>query len=1265
MGGQRSKTLTEQAFRAGRSEGPVMAVEEQAAAESVLRRSLAFDRFAASAAVLDGDGVIVETNESWRLAAVIQAGGPVGADLGSDYVARCDELAHSGNVHATVIADGLRSIIRGDRVSFEHEYPSPSALEDRWFTLHASAAPVSGGSGVVMFHLDTTARRLLVERLAHEGGRPAGPANIEAELARVARVGGRVTVLGVRFETVVAVEADLGRSGVDEVLVQVTARLRSVLRADDPLSRIGAGDLYVVLPDLGDDALHAVVGRLRQALAAPFRVGATEVSVAIGVGAASSVDGSTADSLVAAALGGARVGDDTASSAVVPLIQRPVVRPRNPAAALGSARERAQRDAVVGRSNDMVMFFEADGTIAWASPATRLAGIDPSDLVGRNGLDMVHAEDRDRVFAAFLTIVEPGDHVTIDFRVVTDDGTVRWIRETATNLVDDPDVGYVVANLTDITAKKRDEDALRLSGWLLDAAGLSIVAVDMVGDVIYWNAGATGIYGWTAAEAIGHPVRELILPAVGWADEMEAVNERTRGGGMYSGEFRVRGKAGVDIPIDATNTPVHDDHGTQIGIVAVSSDLSERKRLEAAHAQLSAIVRSSTDAIVGVDLDGTVTSWNHAAEALYGHPAEYIIGRSVWETVPLDLQPQAKGIIEAARIGEGFRDLETRRLRADGTEIHVSVKPSPIVDAAGVLVGASAIVRDISESVRLREAHDADRRRLADAQRSAQLGSFEFDVAVSTAIWSEEFNAILGLGPQDPASPRAFRSRVHRDDLAMVDAALATAITTGVDGACTFRIVRPDGVERWVVARTSGATIGCTAVSGTMQDVTERKLLEFDLRTRASHDALTGLPNRTLLIERLEAALGTVHPADLGVGVMIFGVDRFKLINDSLGHVRGDEVLVAVGEAMAAAMEDGEFVARFGSDIFAVVVPHLTTPERLVAVADRVRSKLSTGLVVGADRYAPLVSVGLVVAYPGDDPIAVLRDADTAMYRAKDRGRDRTEWFVPALRTAVMASYELERDLRHALDNDELRLVFQPVFDLETGETPSCEALVRWAHPERGEISPDEFIPVAESSGLIVPIGAWILREALTVASGWPASVSVAVNLSARQLSEPALTVMVQDTMAEIGFPASRLILEVTETAVLQDRVAAARTIAALRAAGVRVVIDDFGTGYTSLGFLRDYALDGLKIDRSFVTGIDQGSTAIVDAIIRMAGALDLRVIAEGIETEAQLEQLRSLGCRYIQGFLVSPPVSATEIRARWEGPAGSRGAPPARPTAL
>jgi diguanylate cyclase (GGDEF)-like protein/PAS domain S-box-containing protein len=988
-------------------------LEEIAVRESVQRRSYAFERLAAPAAVLDASGVVVETNEAWRVFALLNEARPGTTGPGTNYLRVCDRAYNSGVRSAGTVAAGLRSILRGERGSFELEYPCPSPIEDRWFRLQASSAPVHDGSGIVLFHVNVTARKLLEERLGQETGRSpvtglldrrAAGRLIERALAR-APADQPLTVINIKINEL-ASSGEGSSPAAQDLLVQVTARALRVRRDADRLCELAENELVLVCSDLGCDDTAGMVRRLRDALGAPYQVGASEVQVEVAIGSASSTAQSTSNALLATASanGTVEVRADRRAARPALLIARPPPEHR-PAAVLPSATlpiepAQAQRDAVVARSSEIVIYFDPDGTIAWASPATQAVfGWAPDDLVGRSTLDLIHPDDLERAFAELHVITELGDHATSEFRIVADDGTVFWIEETVTNLVDDPHVGYVVGNVRNIT---------------------------------------------------------------------------------------------------------------------------ERKQLE--------------------------------------------------------------------------------------------------------------------------QAQETDRRRLADAQRSAHLGSFELDVAAQTITCSAELKAILGIDAAIAPSFEVFEARIHPDDRALVETMLTAAVAGTPDVEYAHRVVRPDGTVRWVAARLTLSTDpSLPGVSGTLLDITDRKQLELNLLHQATHDPLTDLANRTLLMEQLDKALNTGDPPG-AVGVLLFDVDRFKLVNDSLGHDHGDQLLIAIADALRATLGAGELLARFGSDAFAIIVPNLTAPGYALELAERIRARLGIGLFVGTDRHLPTISVGIVIAGPGGNAITVLRDAETAMYRAKEKGRDRAEWFDPSLHRQVVASFEVERDLRVAIEHDQLYLEFQPVLELDTGKITSCEALVRWHHPRRGNLGPDEFIPVAENTGLIVVLGRWVMQHALATAVDWPDTVDLAVNLSPRELAEPDLLPFVKNALAELAFPASRLVFEITETAVVEDPTAAARTISALRALGVGVIIDDFGTGYTSLSFLRDYHLDGLKIDRSYVTGLDHGSIAIVDAIIRMSSALGLEVIAEGIETQAELTQLRALGCRYVQGYLVSRPVAPGDL---------------------
>jgi diguanylate cyclase (GGDEF)-like protein len=444
------------------------------------------------------------------------------------------------------------------------------------------------------------------------------------------------------------------------------------------------------------------------------------------------------------------------------------------------------------------------------------------------------------------------------------------------------------------------------------------------------------------------------------------------------------------------------------------------------------------------------------------------------------------------------------------------------------------------------------------------------------------------------------------------------------------------------------------AVANVLAAAIERRRSEAETRHQALHDPLTGLPNRALFRDRLQHALARSRRRDTTLAVLFLDVDNFKVVNDSLGHEAGDELLSALAPRLCEAVRSGDTVARFGGDEFVLLCEDVVDEQEALEIAERVKQCFCAPLPIsGGERY---VTASIGVAMPsaaGDGPESLLRDADAAMYQAKERGRARFEVFDADMRESALKRLQLEAELRHALDRDEMRLVYQPVIDVDTGRIAAVEALLRWHHPERGVVPPLEFIPVAEESGLIVQLGDWVLRQAMRQAAHWrgmerpgEAPVVVSVNLSARQMAERDLVASVVRALRDTGVDARQIALEITETVLVEDTVAAAETLYALQDIGVKLVLDDFGTGYSSLGYVKRFPLSFLKIDRSFVAELVHNGrdTAIVSAIAEMARALGARVVAEGVETEEQLSGVRKLGCELAQGYLFARPLPPDEI---------------------
>jgi diguanylate cyclase (GGDEF)-like protein len=436
----------------------------------------------------------------------------------------------------------------------------------------------------------------------------------------------------------------------------------------------------------------------------------------------------------------------------------------------------------------------------------------------------------------------------------------------------------------------------------------------------------------------------------------------------------------------------------------------------------------------------------------------------------------------------------------------------------------------------------------------------------------------------------------------------------------------------------------------TIRDVTERREFEDQLRNQAFHDPLTGLANRALIADRIDHAVRRSRRRSVTPALLYLDLDDFKKVNDSLGHPIGDRVLVEVARRLGTAIRVGDTAARLGGDEFAVLVEETSAVDEAVAVADRILAELRPPIDIDGTVVVIGASVGIVRPEGDDgDPSDLLRDADIAMYEAKREARGGYRVFEHAMFAATVERVNLESDLRGALEAGQFELVYQPLFDLSDHRLSGVEALLRWNHPTRGLVMPLNFIPLAERTGEIVPIGRWVIEGACTAVAGWnrmrdTAELRANVNVSARQL-EPRLVGDVADILARTGFPARLLVLEITESVFAAERPGVLEVLGSLRALGVRISIDDFGTGYSSLSMLRDLPVDELKIDRSFIeTLTNHGDTALVEAIIKLSHDFDLATVAEGIEMTDQVDSLRELGCDVGQGYLLGRPVSAATI---------------------
>ena len=690
--------------------------------------------------------------------------------------------------------------------------------------------------------------------------------------------------------------------------------------------------------------------------------------------------------------------------------------------------------------------------------------------------------------------------------------------------------------------------------------------------------------------------------------------------------------------------------GEVVGRVWSFRDVTDRRRaddaLQSSERRFRALIESSSDGIALLRADGTIFYAGPSTERLLGYSAEEFVGVNAFELIhPDDRQALMErmswlaselGRSNTTRFRVKHKDGRWRWMDAVGT--------NQVLDpnVGGIVVN----YRDVTEA---REAEDALRE---SEERNRNLVNTAQDVIYSVSAdgtltsLNPAFERISGWSP-DEWIGKPFAPIVHPEDLPMAFDVFQRVLK-GETAAFELRI-RSKAGDYLVAEFTAGPLVEDEEITGLLgvgRDITERRKAQETIRQLAFHDALTGLPNRALFEDRLRVALAQSARSRQKLAVMFLDIDRFKLVNDTLGHSGGDRLLKAVAEDLGTVVRDGDTVARVGGDEFTILLPSVADESDAMAAAERILEVLQRQRVIDGQEFMVTTSIGVTIApQDGNDVETLLRNADTAMYRAKDRGRDNYQMYTPSMNAAVIQRLSLETDLRHALERDELIVYYQPMSDVATGEIVGAEALLRWNHPQRGLLNPDDFIPLAEETGLIVPIGEWVLRQACLQMRKWRDAgherMRVSVNLSARQVQHKSVVNAVRDACSAAGIPPSFLQVEITEGDVMTNVEFIIGVLHGIRRLGVGIAVDDFGTGYSSLSYLKRFPIDSVKIDRSFVRDLatDPSDAAIVTTVIAMARNLNLRVIAEGVETQEQLEFLKHRGCDEFQGFLTSRPV--------------------------
>jgi diguanylate cyclase (GGDEF)-like protein/PAS domain S-box-containing protein len=927
-----------------------------------------------------------------------------------------------------------------------------------------------------------------------------------------------------------------------------------------------------------------------------------------------------------------------------------------------------------------VMVYAVEATPPYSpiyvSPAFSTFGYPLSDWIDdpEMWLKVIFPEDQNWVFSETISSTKTGGEVEYEYRIIAADGRVHWVHDRGCLIRNtDGRITHRQGVIFDVTEQKLAE-ANRLEAeaslvesesryrTLFENANDIIYVHDLEGNYLSINKAGERAFGYSQDEVMGLNMRDVTTPEhYEMARVMLAakINGQAR---QTTYEADCITKDGRILTLEVNSSVVFKD-GKPHSIQGIARDVTQRKRTDEAlirsEKEYRDLFENANDLIYTHDLKGNFTSLNRAGEKITGYSRDEALNMNISQVVAPEFLAAAREMITEKLENGSTTAYELEIISKSGQRVSLELS-TRLITLDGIPVGIQGIGRDITSR---KEAESSLHKALslfASTFESTADGIIVINHAGEITAFNKKLIEIWKV-PQQIIESRDARklaefaaAQTKNPDrfLAELEALYADPMSVGThtielaDGRVYERYSQPQFLEDKPIGR-----VCC------FRDVTERELAEEKLRHYALHDTLTDLPNRVAFMEHLKQAIQRKNTNRTNrFAVLFLDLDRFKIINDSLGHVVGDKLLVALAQRLRSSIRPGDVVARLGGDEFTVLLNRTGDMKEVARVAERLQTQISEPFKIDNYEVFTTASIGIIIAddlpREADD---FLRDADTAMYRAKEAGKARYEIFDREMHAHNLNVLQLETDLRHAVERSEFNVYYQPIVDLDTGRVREFEALIRWQHPKHGLISPDTFIQVAEETGMIIPIGQWILEMACRHTAEWQRNTAVrlstSVNLSAKQLVHPHLTSQIRQVLDETGLDPRQLKLEVTESTVMENSDRSLSVLSELADLGVSLSTDDFGTGYSSLSYLHRFPFSRLKIDRSFINKMDEDekSAAIVKTILLLGENLGIEVVAEGIETEYQLELLRSLGCRLGQGYIFSHPVdesSAADLLA-------------------
>jgi diguanylate cyclase (GGDEF)-like protein/PAS domain S-box-containing protein len=888
-----------------------------------------------------------------------------------------------------------------------------------------------------------------------------------------------------------------------------------------------------------------------------------------------------------------------------------------------------------------------------------ITGFEPADARGKGWAKAIHPGDIGYAKRQWSKSVMTGEPLDIEFRLATPRGIYQWFRNrAAARRAEDGTIVRWYGTVENIDDQRRALEALRESEArfraIADGAPVMIWVTDESGAAIYHSRLWLETTGQVAEQARGIGWCNAIHPE----DRQEAeatFNEAARLRTPVRTEYRLRRADSTYAWVIDVGQPRFTSDGGFLGYVGIVLDITERRQAELAREESEALIRSvfesTPDCIRLLDLDGRPRLMNSAGRQLFGLDENAKLDNGPW----LDLVSPSDGtraeIYSEVRKGRTTR-IETAFRDSAGEERYMDVITAPVFDASGEPIRMLAIWRDVTEARKAREEVEAAR---VEAERLAERLSGVLESTMDSVLVVDQSWRISYLNTKAMRLLQVDEQAIGRDLWRLFPADENPLFATEYRKVMKRRSSTTfegflKGVGVWLevhaVSTTEGISIFFRDITERCKTEQERLVAHKQIHHMARHDALTGLPNRHFLQETFEHLFEKAC-TKTKTAVLSLDLDGFKAVNDAYGHPTGDLLLRRVAERLRNCLEGSDTVARLGGDEFVVVRPGLHRGEEAIQLAQKIIDAVGAPYDLDGTHADIGVSVGLAFApIDGQSADQLIKAADIALYRAKACGRGTYTQFEPGMDARLQARQQMKVALRLALANGELELHYQPLISLHTGQITTCEALVRWTHPEKGPISPVEFIPLAEETGLILPLGEWVLRQACTEATRWPPHVSVAVNLSPLQFRDRRLAAVVRDTLKESGLDASRLQIEVTESVLLDETDSNLHVLQEIRALGAKIAMDDFGTGYSSLGYLRTFPFDKIKVDRGFITDLPTGkeSLAIIRAVAGIGRTLGITTTVEGVETQVQLDAINAEGFDEAQGYLFARPLPAAKV---------------------